>query len=152
MMNTFGYDCLYYHEDELLDPASNKIPFCLRPDSPNLENDQDRSCNGQRIPIEYFKTTNVTTDDLFYWNAEIELYEKYLVSIDLVVDEDEYYCNCSLLTRFDHSCEYDINESIQRKLTLLLWDSRSHPLDDEIHNDYFICYIGIRCSTRISSA
>jgi hypothetical protein len=152
LMNVFGYDCLYYDQDTAFDLLKSFVPFCIRSETIKQFNDEDKSCYGKIITFKELKTNNVSVGDLFWWNAVIEiidLYEKYLLFPHLVND-NEFYCNCSFLTQFGKSCQYDTNaEDYERSFTILLWGSRSVSSNEQVKNDYLTCYIGIQCQTNL---
>jgi hypothetical protein len=150
MMNAFGYDCLYYDYEDM-DYSKSLMPFCIRPEKVKESNDEDKLCYGELITFKELKTNNVSIGDLFWWNAVIEiidLYEKYLLFPNLVND-DEVYCNCSLLIQLGKSCQYhiDANDN-QRSFTDLLRFTKLF-LMDPVENDYSTCYIGIQCQTNL---
>ncbi|CAF4029208.1 unnamed protein product, partial [Rotaria sordida] len=152
MMSTFGYDCLYYHKT-IMFPVSILISFCRRPELVEQSNDVDMLCYGQMITFKELKINNVSISHLFYWNAAMEiidLYEKYLIFPNLV-NENEFYCNCSLLSRFGKFCQYDINEDFDRgrSLNSLLSSFDLTLLKNIVENRYFTCYIGIQCHTNL---
>ena len=67
----------------------------------------------------------------------------------MVDDKDQYYCNCSALSRFGKFCQYDIDTKGEtRNLGWLLQPNR-RTLPNEETDDYFTCYIGIRCQTNL---
>jgi hypothetical protein len=150
MMSTFGHDCLYYEIDEAIHSSKGLVPFCTRPEKVKESNDE---CNGKLLTFKELKTNNVSIRDLFWWNGVIEildLYEKYLLLPNLVND-DEVYCNCSSLSRFGKSCQYDIStdDNDERSFTNLLPYDRFSSLGEELENAYSTCYIGLKCQTNL---
>ena len=153
MMSTFGYDCLYYELQIFVCTSVCLIPYCLRPEREKQTDDQDKLCYGNKMSFQQLKTNNVMTEDLFWWNAPIEiieLYEKYLISDKLIDENDQYYCNCSIQSQFGKSCQYDMDtDDKYRSFGDLLDISRFGSLKSEEHNEYLTCYTGIQCQTNL---
>ena len=154
LINGFDHHCLYFNQDEyLVDAHRSLIPFCIRSETQQNSNDGDKSCYGERIKFEKLKSMNISAAELFQWNAVIEIidsYEKYLSFPDLM-NNNEFYCNCSCLSRFGKSCEYEINYvdlgDNERTFTLL-FQEKDYLIDDEIKNEFLTSYIGIQCQTN----
>jgi len=156
MLNVLGYDCLYYDQEAEVVTIKSLVPFCIRPETIKQSNEEDdKLCHGTPITFKQLKTNNVKINDLFHWNAVIEiidLYEKYLLFPDLVND-NEVYCNCSLLTRFGKSCQYDIvnandYEPIFTFTDLVMIDGNAR-YNEEGKNEYITCYIAIQCQANL---
>ena len=156
IMNKVGHDCLYYSRKMAIDALNSLTPFCFRPVTIESSDDDDdvKVCHGKRITFEQLKTNNVTINDLFQWNAVIEiidLYQKYL-RFPHLVNDSELYCNCSLLSRFGKSCQYDIDlEDGQESysFTDLVLYSGFILRDNNPRNDDATCFIGLQCQTNL---
>jgi hypothetical protein len=144
--NAVALDCLYCNPYEL---SSGLVSFCIHH---NHSDDEDKLCHGTPITFKQLKTSNVKISDLFHWNAVIEiidLYEKYLQFSNLVND-NEVYCNCSHLTRFGKSCQYDIDTEIyQRNFDYLVQIHRRSIYIAELDKKYSTCYIGLQYQTNL---
>ena len=157
MMNTLGYHCLYFDRNRFIDTVNGIIPFCIRPETLTKFDDDYQFCYGNTITFKELKLINISASDLFQWNAVIaiiDLYEKYLLALDLVND-NEIYCNCSSSLQFGKSCQYIFNNvywyNDDQSFTELVGTTnrRNNIVSNEIMNiEYVTCYIGIHCQTN----
>ncbi len=77
MINVFGYDCLYYDEGAATDSFKSLAPFCIRLETIKQLNDEDELCHGKALTFKQLKTNNIKINDLFDWNAIIEIVRFY---------------------------------------------------------------------------
>ncbi|CAF1031768.1 unnamed protein product [Didymodactylos carnosus] len=131
------------------------IPYCVRPEIPptKFDDDQEKSCNGQKFMFTELKSRNISTADLFNWNAVIEimdLYGKYLLLSKTGLD-DEVYCNCTNLSIFGRYCK---NVFIWRSTTFVNevrdFIGRKGTVSNKgMTIDFVTCYTDIQCKNNI---
>ncbi|CAF4139559.1 unnamed protein product, partial [Rotaria sordida] len=100
------------------------IPYCIRDDAIDQNNNNDQECFGTPITFEELKRQNFTGNNLYQWSASIDTinnYEKFCTdNSETSILKNEIYCNCTA------NCEKE-------------------PIEDDIkiNNIPFTCYMGL---------
>ncbi|CAF1245842.1 unnamed protein product [Didymodactylos carnosus] len=83
--------------------AWSLVPYCIRSSSYVATNEND-FCHGQNYTFEELHQHNITSTNLYYWNAPMDVinpYEKYQ-------NPEQLYCNCSK-NWFGKYCQYTLH-------------------------------------------
>lgn len=161
LTNVFDHDCLYFEQSSTFGIHRSLTWFCIRPEIQKRSTSatEDKLCYGKRITFQELKLINISIIELFKWNAAIETidqYEKYLLFPELS-NENEFYCNCSLLSRFGKSCEYQFHYTLHASERLfselftqdiILAREEIIRLRHEISNQLRTSFIGISFQTK----
>ncbi|CAF2896120.1 unnamed protein product [Rotaria sp. Silwood2] len=102
------YDCLYSSKFE--DRRYVLIPYCIRLNETELMDEQNFQLNpshirGVRYSFDELRRTNVTIDQLYKWDAPLDVIECY-VTYNNEVNENAFFWNCTA-PWFGRFCQYN---------------------------------------------
>lgn len=155
-MSSRRFDCLY---------ASNRFPpgflgqkrvlsvisYCRRPALNNqYHSSNNQKCHGTSWTFNNLRTMNITGDDLYRWNAPIDLIDQYMSRYE-DANNTTIFCNCTAtkFQSFGGYCEYSFpNNNVNNAFSFDTVIDQQFETKEEAYADTadgnFTCFEGIK--------
>ncbi|CAF1163612.1 unnamed protein product [Didymodactylos carnosus] len=142
--------CLYlYVKNEKNLSVESLIPYCIR--SPTFDHSVEIQCYGKEYRFDDLKLLEITVDDLYGWNAPIDMmnnYQKY--RLGLSTNANQLYCNCTDNHWFGPKCEYTLGQSSEQQVEIVIRER--FKMMDRYYNprtENITCYNAIPCESIV---